>query len=112
MPSEETATDAATVVRLSYPGRLSEHAVQRLHEDYYRSYLRRAHDTATAGEEWDEFTDVGCCGSQTAFTLRVEGVDGGGQVGADTAIEYETRATDGKQCAWDLQNDMPDEAGE
>lgn len=107
-PTPETPGEVAERVVLSYPADLSEHARRRITKAYYRKYLRKVHETATVGDAWDEFTDVGCCGSQTGVPLRVEHVDGGPVVGPDTEIAYEERDACGLDRGWSAQNDEPD----
>lgn len=101
------AGEVAEQVVLSYPADLSEHARRRIGRDYYRKYLRKVHDEAIVGDAWDEFTDVGCCGSQTDVPLRVESVSGGPAVGRETEIVYEEREACGLDRGWTAQNDEP-----
>lgn len=110
MEAADGTSAVAERVVLSYPADLSAHARQRIEKDYYRKYLRKVHTTATVGDAWDEFTDVGCCGSQTDVPLRVERVEGGRAVGPDTAIDYEERTACGLDRGWAAQNDEPDTA--
>lgn len=100
-----SADDVATHVVLSHPSSLSDHAKRRIHQDYYRQYLRRAHDRVAVGNEWDEFTDIGCCGSQESFSLRVEAVEGGSRVTMDTTVAYQEREVEVEACDvnWDVQ---------
>lgn len=57
----------------------------------YRGYLRRAHGgEVIPGEEWAEFVSRGC-GSRADVTLRIEAVEGGSRLGADTAFEFVPR---------------------
>jgi hypothetical protein len=104
---EPAPAEAATRIVLSVPSDLQGHGRRRIEQDYYRTFLRRAHDAVEAGDEWDEFTDVGCCGSQQAVPLRVERVEGGSRMGPDTAIEYVEREPAGLACDWSVQNDDP-----
>lgn len=105
---EETTEDVATRVVLSYPADLSEHALTRIGQDYYRTYLRRVHDTAAVGDAWAEFTDVGCCGSQTAVPLRVEAVKDGSRIGPETEVAYRERDAEGLNRGWSAQHDEPE----
>ncbi|WP_310732458.1 hypothetical protein [Halostella litorea] len=58
-----------------------------LTEPTYRRYLRRAHaGPVSPGDEWSEFVSCGCA-SPADVILRVERVDGGSAVGADTAFD-------------------------
>ncbi|MFB6219007.1 MAG: hypothetical protein ABEH77_07520 [Halobacteriaceae archaeon] len=103
-------SDTATRVVLSYPADLPDRAVERLERPYYRGYLAKTLGRVAAGDEREEFTDVGCCGSQRDVTLRVERVEGGDRVTADTAVEYTERAACGLETGWAVQNDAPTEA--
>ncbi|MFB6106867.1 MAG: hypothetical protein ABEJ70_07830 [Halobacteriaceae archaeon] len=96
----------ATRVVLSYPGDLSRRALDRVTEDYYRTFLRRAHDEAREGDVWREFTDVGCCGSQLHVRFRVERVAGGPRVGPETAFEFVARDTEEMPDPWSVQNEI------
>ena len=78
--ADDTSAVAERVV-LPYPADLSAQARPRIEKDYYRNHLRKVHATATVGDAWDEFTDVGYCGSQTDVPLRVERVEGVRAVG-------------------------------
>jgi len=109
-PSETEPEDGehATRIRLSYPADLGTHGEKRIRADYYRRYLRNAKQRAAPGDEWEEFTDVGCCGSQMDVPLRVEAVAGGPLIGADTAIEYVEREACGVSPGWSAQHDEPE----
>jgi len=100
MPS----TDATRVV-LSVPRDFSDRGRREIERDHYRTYLRRVRDAVAVGDEFDEFTDVGCCGSTMHFTFRVETVEGGTEIGPDTAIEYVERAEGGAEGGWEVQNE-------
>lgn len=100
-------TDEATRVVLSYPADLARHGRQRVAQEYYKKWLRRSRDAAAVGDQWDEFTDVGCCGNHMDVPLRVEAVEGGAQVGPETAIEYTERAACGINQGWSVQGDEP-----
>lgn len=106
---EESGGDrarAAERVVLSYPADLSERARERVGQEYYRTYLSRTLDRVQAGEVREEFTDVGCCGSQQRVPFRVEAVEGGAVVTADTEIAYAERAACGVETGWALQNEI------
>jgi hypothetical protein len=98
----------ATLVRLSYPADLGTHGEKRIRADYYRDYLRSAKERAAPGDEWDEFTDVGCCGSQMDMPLVVEAVDGGSRIGPETEVEYTEREACGINQGWSVQHDEPE----
>jgi hypothetical protein len=101
-------TDTADRVVLSYPADIGKHGRKRLHQDYYRGWLRKSHDAVAVGDEWDEFTDVGCCGSRMDLPLCVETVEGGSRIGAETAIEYTEREACGVNAGWSVQHDEPE----
>lgn len=96
----------ATRIVLSVPADLVGHARRRIGQEYYRTFLRRAHDEAHPGDEWAEFTDVGCCGSQQDVPFRVEAVEGGHRIGPDTEIEYVDGEPAGLACDWSVQNEL------
>jgi hypothetical protein len=104
----EETEPLATRVELSFPADIGEHGRGRIRSDYYRKYLKKVHDTAAAGDEWDEFTDIGCCGSQMDLPLVVEAVDGGSRVNLDTEIEYTEREACGVNPGWSVQHDEPE----
>jgi hypothetical protein len=107
---EDTEASYATRIRLSYPADLGTHGEKRIRANYYRTYLRGAKERAAPGDEWDEFTDVGCCGSRMDVPLRVEAVEGGPLIGEDTVIEYVERAACGVSTGWSAQYDEPEPA--
>jgi len=96
---------AADRVVLSYPADLPDRAVERLSAAYYRKYLTKTLGRVEAGETGEEFTDVGCCGSQRHVRLRVERVEGGSRVGPETAVEYVAREACGLDGEWTVQNE-------
>lgn len=102
----ERGEAVAERVVLSYPAALSERTRERVGQSYYRTYLARAHDSAEPGEVWEEFTDVGCCGSQIHVPFRVERVDGGSRVTADTEIEFTVREEGEIEGGWAVQNEL------
>lgn len=62
-----------------------------MNEPSYLRYLRYAHaGPVSVGEEFDEFVNCGCA-SPTDVVLRVERVDGGTAIGADTDLEVVPR---------------------
>jgi hypothetical protein len=97
--------DAATRVVLSHPSDLSERGRREIARDHYRKYLRRVHGAVTAGDEFEEFTDVGCCGSTMYFTFRVEAVEDGTRFGPETVVEYVERDEGGADGGWAVQNE-------
>lgn len=59
----------------------------------YLRYLRWAHAGPVAvGDEWEEFVNCGCASPQDVV-LRVERVEGGTAIGADTTIDIISRKT-------------------
>ena len=100
--------DTADRIVLSYPADIGQHGRKRLDQDYYKGWLRKAHDAAAVGDEWDEFTDIGCCGSRMDLPLRVERVEGGSRIDAETAIEYTEREACGVNPGWSVQHDEPE----
>ncbi len=110
--SEVGEERTATRVVLSYPADLGRHGRSRVEQEYYKKYLRKTRDAVAVGDEWDEFTDVGCCGSQMDVPFRVEEVEGGDRVGPDTEIEYTEREACGINPGWSVQHDEPESVGE
>jgi hypothetical protein len=106
--TEEQSGPLATRVELSFPADIGRHGRKRIRSDYYRKYLKKVHDSAAEGNEWDEFTDVGCCGSQMDVPLVVEAVEGGSQITQDTEIEYTEREACGVNPGWSVQHDEPE----
>ncbi|WP_226011066.1 hypothetical protein [Halomicrobium salinisoli] len=102
--TDETGQTAERVV-LSHPSNLGKHGRDRIRQDYYRQWLRRSRETAAPGDEWDEFTDIGCCGSQMRIPFRVEAVDGGDRVTEDTEIEITEREACDLGHGWAVQYD-------
>ncbi|WP_267640843.1 hypothetical protein [Haloarchaeobius amylolyticus] len=94
----------ATRVVLSYPADLSSWSRDQVATSHFRAWLRRTRETATVGDIWEEFVDVGCCGSTYDVPLKVEAVEGGAAMGPDTDIEYTVR----EQCdiggGWEVQS--------
>lgn len=101
-PAIDTKT-AETVV-VSYPRDLSDWGRMRIDDRRFRAYLRKVYDDVTAGDAWEEFVGVGCCGNTLDVPLRVERVDGGSRMGEDTVIEFEERAACGLAGNWRVQS--------
>ncbi|MFB6118795.1 hypothetical protein [Halosegnis sp.] len=97
----------ATANRLvvSYPADLSTWGRDQLDTRHFRAWLKRAHPEPEAGDIWEEFLDVGCCGSALEVPLRVERVVGGDAVGEPTHINYEERAACGLADGWAVQSE-------
>jgi len=98
--------DVARRVVLSYPENLSQRTRDRVAQAYYRKYLGRVHDEVAVGDIWEEFTDVGCCGSQIGIDFHVEKVDGGSRMSTDTEIEFVTREWGSVEGGWTVQNEI------
>jgi hypothetical protein len=94
----------ASRVVISYPEDLSDWSRDQLATRWFIAYLRKTMGPATVGREWNEFVDVGCCGSAHDVPLRIEGVEGGSEVGAATTIEYTTREACGVESGWQTQS--------
>lgn len=94
----------ATRVVLSYPADLSAWSRRQLDTRWFRAYLRKTIGRATPGREWNEFVDVGCCGSAHDVPLRIEAVEGGDEVGPDTELEYTVREACGVLGGWRVQS--------
>ncbi|WP_435155109.1 hypothetical protein [Haladaptatus sp. DFWS20] len=106
----ELAGRTATSVVVSYPEDLSSWGRFQLNERPFRAYLRKTKDEVREGDVWEEFLDVGCCGDTLDVPLRVESVEGGDRMGADTEIVYEVREACGIQGGWLVQSaDGPNE---
>ncbi|KAB1193198.1 hypothetical protein GJR96_06955 [Haloferax sp. MBLA0076] len=90
----EPATEAtATSVVVSFPDELSAWGRDQLTADRFVNYLKRFHDEAALGDEWEEFLDVGCCGDSLTLTLRVEELEPAGAttLSEETDVEFVER---------------------
>jgi hypothetical protein len=94
----------ATRVVVSYPADLSTWGRDIVQDRPFRAYLRKAHDTVTAGDRWTEFVGVGCCGSALDVPLRVERVDGGSELSSETAFEFTVREACDLDGGWRVQS--------
>jgi hypothetical protein len=99
-----TAESADRVV-VSYPADLSAWGRDIVEGSPFRAYLRKAHDSAAVGDEWAEFVGVGCCGDTLDVPLRVERVEGGAELTAETAIEFEEREACSVEGGWRVQSE-------
>jgi len=97
-------SDVATRVVVSYPADLSGWGRWQLEERSFEAYLRRVHDEVRPGAVWEEFLDVGCCGSSLDVPLRVEAVEGGDRMGEETEIEYTVREACDIGGGWQVQS--------
>lgn len=91
-------------VTLSYPADLSGWGRDQLTTKHFKAYLRRVHDAASPGDTWNVFLDVGCCGDSLDVPLRVESVDGTGDIHEATEVEYVEREACGLQGGWQVQS--------
>lgn len=98
------AADAAARVVVSYPADLSDWGRDQLENPSFRAYLRKAHGELEAGDVLEEFVGVGCCGDTLDVPLRVEEIEGGERIGADTDVVYEVREACGVQGNWTVQS--------
>ncbi|MEF8781889.1 MAG: hypothetical protein V5A39_03000 [Haloarculaceae archaeon] len=95
---------AAMRVVVSYPADLSDWGRDTVDGPPFRSYLRKAHDTAEPGDEWAEFVGVGCCGDSLDVPLRVEEVEGGSRLTGETAFEFTVREACDIEGGWQVQS--------
>jgi hypothetical protein len=95
----------ASRVRLSYPSDLSDWSRKQVDTDHFHAWLRRVHDDVAVGDTWVEFVDIGCCGSTYDVPLRVEAVEGGGEMGPGTEIEYAVREACDLEGGWKVQSE-------
>jgi hypothetical protein len=94
----------ATTVELSYPADLSDWGRSIVEDRPFRAYLRKAHETASAGEIWPEFVGVGCCGDTLDVPLRIERVEGGDRITEETTFEYAVREACDIDGGWRVQS--------
>jgi len=102
--SERSERPAATRVVVSYPADLSTWGRSILDRSSFRAYLRKTLGTVAVGDVAEEFVGVGCCGDTLDVPLRVESVDGGATVTADTRVEYTVREACGVEGGWQVQS--------
>lgn len=103
--TRETGEDEADRVLVSYPADFSEWGRFQVDQPSFRAWLRKTHDAVEEGDVWEEFVDVGCCGSTLDVPLRVEGIEGGSRLGEDTEIEYTVREACGIEGSWRVQSE-------
>lgn len=97
-------SERAERIVISYPADLSTWSRDQLDGRIFRAYLRRKLGEVREGDEWEEFVDVGCCGSTYDVPLRVERAEGGATVGPNTEIEYVEREACGLAGGWEVQS--------
>ena len=108
---DEPPAPSAERVVVSYPADLSEWGRFQVEKPSFRAFLRKTREQANAGDVWEEFVGVGCCGSTLDVPLRVERVEGGSVIDDDTEIEYDVREACGIQGSWRVQSkDGPSQA--
>ena len=90
---------------VSYPADLSGWGRMRVETPEFRAFLRKTRERAAEGNVWEEFVGVGCCGDTLDVPLRVESVEGGTRVGAETAVEFEVREACGIEGGWLVQSE-------
>ncbi|MFC4543855.1 hypothetical protein ACFO5R_18165 [Halosolutus amylolyticus] len=98
------APPRADRIVISYPSDLSDWGRFQVEKPSFRAFLRKTREQARAGDVWEEFVGVGCCGNTLDVPLRVERVDGGERVDADTEISYEVREACGIEGGWQVQS--------
>ncbi|MDQ2049970.1 hypothetical protein RBH26_05685 [Natronolimnohabitans sp. A-GB9] len=103
-PAGRHIRSTADRVVLSYPADLSEWGRFQVEKPSFRAFLRKTRETAAIGDVWEEFVGVGCCGNTLDVPLRVERVDGGSEMGADTEIDYDVREACGLEGGWRVQS--------
>ena len=104
-------TDDGTADRVvvSYPADLSDWGRMQVERPSFRAFLRKTRERAAAGDDWTEFVGVGCCGDTLDVPLRVERVDGGTVIDADTEVAYEVRAACDLDGGWLVQSEAAPE---
>lgn len=102
--TRSTPDAAATRVVVSYPADLSDWGRYQVEKPSFRAYLRKTRDAIAAGDAWEEFVGVGCCGNTLDVPLRVEQVDGGDRFGPDTTVEFTVREACDLRGGWLVQS--------
>ena len=99
-------TDDGTADRVvvSYPADLSDWGRMQVEKPSFRAFLRKTRESAAAGDDWTEFVGVGCCGDTLDVPLRVEHVEGGTGIDADTEVSFEVRAACDLDGGWLVQS--------
>jgi len=106
MGTDIDRSDSATADRVvvSYPADLSTWGRSILDRSSFRAYLRKTLGSVAVGDVVEEFVGVGCCGDTLDVPLRIESVEGGDTVTADTAVEYTVREACGLEGGWRVQS--------
>jgi len=102
--------ETATEVVVSYPADLSQRGRDIIEDTPFRSYLRKAHETATQGDTWEEFVGVGCCGDALDVPLLVESVEGGPDIDENTEFRFTVREACDLDTGWEVQSAAGPEA--
>ncbi|WP_254543103.1 hypothetical protein [Halomarina pelagica] len=100
-----------TRVVLSHPEDLSAWGRMQIETKPFRAWLRRTHGTFEEGERFEEFCDVGCCGSSHDIAFVVEAVEGEGEVTRETEIAYVERPECDLSGGWRAQSRAGPEPG-
>jgi len=101
----EADTETAERVVVSYPADLSDWGRYQVEKPSFVAWLRKSHDAVEAGDGWEEFVGVGCCGNTLDVPLRVEEVEGGPAMAMDTEIEFAVREACDVQGGWAVQSE-------
>ena len=108
--TDETVEGIATKVVVSFPADLSKWGRDQIATRHFKAFLRTTKGQVAGGDVWNEFLDVGCCGSTLDVPLQVESVEGGDVMGERTEIEYVEREACGVRGGWQVQSaDGPNE---
>lgn len=99
-------------VVISYPGDLSGWGRIQVDTPHFKAWLRKTVGTVEEGHLWEEFLDVGCCGSTYDVPLRIEELEGGDTLGPDTEIEYTVRDVCGLEGGWKVQSEAGPDVSE
>ena len=95
-------TRTADRIVVSYPDGLGAWRADQLKHERFAKYLRKTLGEVHEGYEFEEFVDVGCCGTTPDIPLRVEAIEGGPIVGPETEIEWVGRE-EAVENGWNVQ---------
>ncbi|MCU4740650.1 hypothetical protein OB955_08120 [Halobacteria archaeon AArc-m2/3/4] len=101
----ETAQERADRIVVSYPEDLSDWGRFQVEKPSFVAFLLKTRDRASEGDVWEEFVDVGCCGSTLDVPLRVERIEGGSVIDEETDLTYEVREACGIEGSWQVQSE-------
>jgi hypothetical protein len=99
----ESKAEASRIV-LSYPSDLTDWDRDQVETPWYVGYLRKVIDEPDVDDVYEEFVDIGCCGTSREVPLKVEEIGGGSRVGEGTEVEYTVRESCDLPGAWDVQD--------